>query len=223
MVVLTAMRSKRLLAAAILERYEFSSMLEPTSMLVVVRSALHSQEAASSGHELVCEHLILEGAEVNFQGGVFGNALQAAALNGRTRVVDMLLLHGAEVDTQGGLYSTALLAACLNDHEPVVRLLLAKDANVNLQQRVYANALQAAAINGYSGVVKLLIQYGADVNQFIMHGKGEVSGQKTPKRQNKINTIQYNTIEAKKKFSSSVPTSFVVTIIRIALSTSKCW
>ena len=44
-----------------------------------------------------------EGAEVNAQGGPYGNALQAASAGGHEKVVQMLLKRGAKVNAQGGL------------------------------------------------------------------------------------------------------------------------
>ena len=46
--------------------------------------------------------LLDKGAEVNAQGGGYGNALQAASSGGHETVVQMLLDKGAEVNAQGG-------------------------------------------------------------------------------------------------------------------------
>lgn len=47
------------------------------------------------------------GADINIQGGYYGNALQTASLVGDEKVVKMLLNAGADVHTQGGEYSNA--------------------------------------------------------------------------------------------------------------------
>jgi hypothetical protein len=52
--------------------------------------------------------LIDGGADVNAQGGKFGNALQAAAWEGSTEVVKMLLDAGADVNVKGGQVGNAL-------------------------------------------------------------------------------------------------------------------
>ncbi len=44
--------------------------------------------------------LLNKGAEVNAQGGEYGNALQAASSGGHEKVVQTLLNKGAEVKTQ---------------------------------------------------------------------------------------------------------------------------
>ena len=61
--------------------------------------------------EQVVKTLLDAGAEVNAQGGYYGNALQAASVGGDEQVVKTLLDAGAEVDAQGGHYGNALLVA----------------------------------------------------------------------------------------------------------------
>jgi ankyrin repeat protein len=47
--------------------------------------------------------LLLEnGAEVNAEGGEYGNALQAASYRGNKAIVKLLLENGAEVNAEGG-------------------------------------------------------------------------------------------------------------------------
>ncbi|KAF2729999.1 hypothetical protein EJ04DRAFT_446072 [Polyplosphaeria fusca] len=46
--------------------------------------------------------LLDKGADVNAQGGRYGNALQAASYGGHEAVVKMLLDAGADVNAQGG-------------------------------------------------------------------------------------------------------------------------
>lgn len=57
--------------------------------------------------------LIGKGADVNAQGGVFGNALVAASSGGYQEIVKLLLDKGADVNVQGGEYDNALQGACL--------------------------------------------------------------------------------------------------------------
>ena len=47
------------------------------------------------GHEKVVELLLSMGAEVNAQGGPYGNALRAASFKGNEKVVELLLNKGA--------------------------------------------------------------------------------------------------------------------------------
>jgi ankyrin repeat protein len=110
------------------------------------------------------EMLLDKGADVNAQGGDYGNALQAASSEGHEQVVKLLLNKGADVNAQGGDYDNALCAASSKGHEQVVGLLLKKGANVNTQGGYYGNALQAASSKGNEQVVKLLLNKGADIN-----------------------------------------------------------
>jgi ankyrin repeat protein len=68
------------------------------------------------------------GAEVNAQDGLYGNALQAASAGGHEKVVQLLLEGGAKVNAQGGLCGNALQVASAGGHEKVVQLLLEKGA-----------------------------------------------------------------------------------------------
>ena len=93
-------------------------------------------------------HLLEKGADVNVQGGEYGNALYAASAEGHDRVVQLLLERGADVNAQGGRYGNALYAASAEGHDRVVELLLEKGANVNAEGGDYGNALQAASFRG---------------------------------------------------------------------------
>jgi ankyrin repeat protein len=116
------------------------------------------------GLEEVVRLLVDKGANVNAQGGYFGNPLYAASHEGHEAVVRLLLDKGADINAQGKLYSNALYAASNKGYEVVVRLLLDKGANVNAQGKVYGNALYAASNEGYEAVVRLLLDKGANVN-----------------------------------------------------------
>jgi hypothetical protein len=105
-----------------------------------------------------------KGAEVNAQGGYFGNALQAASYGGHEAIVKVLLEKGAEVNAQGGEFGNALQAASFGGHEAIVKVLLEKGAEVNAQGGDFGNALQAASFGGYEEIVKVLLEKGAEVN-----------------------------------------------------------
>ncbi|KFY17204.1 hypothetical protein V492_00821 [Pseudogymnoascus sp. VKM F-4246] len=104
------------------------------------------------------------GADVNAQGGDYGNALQAASYSGHNRVVELLLSKGADVNAQGGYYGNALEAASSEGHDRIVEVLLNKGADVNAQGGDYGNALQAASNKGHDRIVEVLLSKGADVN-----------------------------------------------------------
>jgi ankyrin repeat protein len=120
--------------------------------------------AALLGFSTVTRLLLDAGAEVNAQGGEYGNALQAASAGGYEQIVKTLLDAGAEVDTEGGEYSNALQAASAEGHEQVVKTLLDAGAEVNAEGRYYGNALYAASARGHKQVVKTLLDAGAEVN-----------------------------------------------------------
>jgi hypothetical protein len=80
--------------------------------------------AAENGHDGMARLLLDKGAEVNAQGGHYGNALYAASQGGHEQVVKMLLDKGADVNAQGGHYGNALQAASSRGHEQVVQVLL---------------------------------------------------------------------------------------------------
>ncbi|KAH2537061.1 hypothetical protein KXW97_006395, partial [Aspergillus fumigatus] len=108
--------------------------------------------------------LIGKGVDVNAQGGLYGNALQAASYKGYQEIVKLLLDKGADVNVQGGEYGNALQAASLEGHLEIVKLLLGTGADINAQGGENGSALQAASHKGYQEIVKLLLGKGADVN-----------------------------------------------------------
>ncbi|PVH67796.1 ankyrin, partial [Cadophora sp. DSE1049] len=97
-------------------------------------------------------------ADVNAQGGRYGNALQAASAKGYEAIVALLLEKGADVNAQGGRYGNALQVASAEGHEAIVALLLEEGADVNAQGGRYSNALQAASTKGHEAIVALLLE-----------------------------------------------------------------
>ncbi|KAF8249183.1 hypothetical protein K440DRAFT_660436 [Wilcoxina mikolae CBS 423.85] len=104
------------------------------------------QVASSLGLTTFVEELLAHGADINAQGGYYGNALQAAARGGHEAVV-----------------------AAGRGHEAVVRLLVDRGAHVNARGGKFGNALQAAAGGGHEAVVRLLVDRGAE-----MHAQDDV-------------------------------------------------
>jgi ankyrin repeat protein len=134
--------------------------------------------AAEGGHEAVVKLLVEAGADVDAQGGdygnvlygsEFGNPLYAASRGGHEAVVKLLVEAGADVDAKGERYDdNALQAASYGGHEAVVKLLVEAGANVeagaDAQGQDYGSALYTASVFGHEAVVKLLVEAGADVD-----------------------------------------------------------
>jgi hypothetical protein len=85
--------------------------------------------ASLNGLGVAVQTLLGNGADVNAQGGEYGNALQAASAESHEKIVQMLLQNGADVNAQGGEYGSALQAACAGGCEKVVQLLRKNGAN----------------------------------------------------------------------------------------------
>uniref|UniRef100_A0A0D2YDA8 NACHT domain-containing protein n=1 Tax=Fusarium oxysporum (strain Fo5176) TaxID=660025 RepID=A0A0D2YDA8_FUSOF len=108
--------------------------------------------------------LTTEGADVNAQGGKYGNALQAASYKGNLEVVQLLLDRGADINAQGGKYGNALQAVSWKGNPEIVQLLLGRGADVNAQGGEFSNALYTASYFSNREVAQLLLDKGADVN-----------------------------------------------------------
>ena len=108
--------------------------------------------------------MISEVADVNEQGGHYGNALQAASSEGDLEIAQLLIDAGANVNAQGGYYGNALQAASREGDREIAQLLIDAGADVNAQGGHFGNALQAASVHGNRETVQVLINAGADVN-----------------------------------------------------------
>ena len=126
--------------------------------------------ACASGLLQLSKLLLDSGADVNAQGGKYGNALQAAACNESLDITTLLLDSGADVNAQGGPLGNALQAAVLCENIDMVRLLLDRGADVNIQGGKFPNALQAAVRKRSVDIVRLLLDRGADVNAQGING-----------------------------------------------------
>lgn len=111
--------------------------------------------------------VVLDGADVNAQGGDYGNALQAASWRGSEEVVWLLLEKGANVNAQGGEYGNAQQAASHKGHQEIMQMLLEAGADVNAQGGEYGNALQAASVQGHQAIVLSLQKNGAGEREEI--------------------------------------------------------
>ncbi|KAK4220982.1 ankyrin repeat-containing domain protein, partial [Podospora fimiseda] len=65
------------------------------------------QAASSEGHQEIVKLLLDKGADVNAQGGFYGNALQAASSEGHQQIVKLLLDKGADVNAHGSSQEVA--------------------------------------------------------------------------------------------------------------------
>ncbi|KAJ5477775.1 hypothetical protein N7530_003284 [Penicillium desertorum] len=127
-------------------------------------SDMLNAQASTRGHKETVQLLLDQGADVNAQGGWYGNALQAASAGGHKETVKLLLDQGADISAQGGCYGNALQAASTRGLKEVVQLLLDQGPDVNARGGTYRNALHAASTRGHIDIVQLLLDQDADVS-----------------------------------------------------------
>ncbi|KAF3034664.1 hypothetical protein E8E12_002429 [Didymella heteroderae] len=120
--------------------------------------------AAEEGNKAIIQIFLDGGADIDIEGGLYGNALHIASVSGHKGVVELLLDKGVNVSAQGGYYGNALQAASFAGHTELVELMLDKGANVNAQGGYYGNVLQAATARGYKKLIELLLDKGANVS-----------------------------------------------------------
>jgi ankyrin repeat protein len=75
-----------------------------------------------------------KGADVNAQGGYYGNALYTTSLRGDQEIVNLLLDKEVDINAQGGRYSNALYAASLRGDQEIVNLLQRRGATTSSAQ-----------------------------------------------------------------------------------------
>jgi ankyrin repeat protein len=124
----------------------------------------------ASGGLQTSQGLLDKGANVNAQGGEYGNALSVGSHKAHEAVVRLLLEKGADVNGQGGYYGNALQAASLEGHKAVVRLLLEKGVEADSKDTENGRTpLSRAAGSGHEVVVQLLRSCGAGSNLLPSH------------------------------------------------------
>ncbi|QBZ57640.1 hypothetical protein PoMZ_02573 [Pyricularia oryzae] len=110
----------------------------------------------------VVEKVLNDGADVNAQGGEYGNAFQAASSEGHKEIVQSLVDKGADVNVQGSEYGNAFQTALSEGHEEIVQILVDKGADGGR----YGNAFQTALFRGHKEIVQILVDKGADGGEY---------------------------------------------------------
>ncbi|KAH7357840.1 hypothetical protein B0T11DRAFT_354388 [Plectosphaerella cucumerina] len=124
--------------------------------------------ACVCGLPRVAQALVAKGADVNGQGGCFGNSLAAASASGHLEIVKLLLDNGADINARSLSDKTALLVAIEKGREDVVRFLLEMGADVNTPcyddcGEINGSVLLVALAEGQGPIAKLLLEKKADI------------------------------------------------------------
>lgn len=87
------------------------------------------QHLVERGQEGSVEMLVKYGANVNKQGGLYGNALQMAPRYKKTKTAAILLVGGANVNSRDRCDHTALICAILRQNKKISRILVDSQAD----------------------------------------------------------------------------------------------
>ena len=107
--------------------------------------------------------LLDRGADVNAQGGLYGNALQAASDVVTIRWCRYYSIKGRTSMLKENIIWQCPTSSITGGNDTVVQILLDRGADINAQGGQYGNALQAASECGHDMVVQMLLDRGADV------------------------------------------------------------
>ncbi|KAF5335644.1 hypothetical protein D9758_017769 [Tetrapyrgos nigripes] len=103
--------------------------------------------ASYRGREEIVKLLVEKGADINAQGGQYGNALQAASYLGREEIVKLLVEKGADINaSRWSIWQCSPGCFIFGKKEEIVKLLVEKGADINAQGGYHGNALQAASL-----------------------------------------------------------------------------
>ena len=119
--------------------------------------------AVEFGHDQIVQLLLDQRADINADGGPFGNALCTAIYKGHDRLVQILLDRGADINTQRN-YCSALEAASFKNNDKLMQMLLDKEIDINVRRYSYGKALKVASIKGHDKVVQMLFDEGVDMD-----------------------------------------------------------
>ena len=118
------------------------------------------------------EVLVDNGADVNAQGGFYGNALIAASTSGHIEIVKLLVEKGATINSFGTAYGgTALEAASFEGHIEIVQLLLHKAVDIVAHNRSNLGiSLEAASTAGHTEIVRFPFDKTAHIDALRVQG-----------------------------------------------------
>ncbi|EMD88006.1 hypothetical protein COCC4DRAFT_51902 [Bipolaris maydis ATCC 48331] len=149
---------------------EHASATEGETALILERRDSEDQTplylAAQLGHQKTVKLLLDKGAEVNAQGGEYGNALQAAAARNHTAIVELLLNNGADAsrhDSQGKSilhYATNSVDCNLG----LIDLLLSRGAPANTTDINNMTPLLYCVKHGHKSIIELFLDNGLSID-----------------------------------------------------------
>ncbi|KAI1422505.1 ankyrin repeat-containing domain protein [Xylaria sp. FL1777] len=111
--------------------------------------------AARFGQLEAAKYLLQKGADVNSQGGLFGNPTQAAAFHGHTAVLGLLADHRSDL-LAGGRFPNAFHAALIGNQNSAMKLLL--EGHWMNEITDMDDVLSRAGYYGHREIVEILLR-----------------------------------------------------------------
>ena len=146
----------------------FDMLLNYTNRQKLINPATRSlalYRACQEGHVAICQKLLKEDINVNFEYSPYSpTPLQIATEFQHEAVVKLLLDNGANANQQCGADGSALQIAAINGNDDIARLLIENGADPNCMVGKYGTALYRTVAGRHLSTAKLLIGNGADMH-----------------------------------------------------------
>ncbi|KAL9028603.1 MAG: hypothetical protein Q9180_007141, partial [Flavoplaca navasiana] len=102
--------------------------------------------------------LLKHNADVDLEGGIFGNALRAAVYGGHETILSLLLGSNPSGGLSRNILNTSIQLALRTENFTIIDRLVKAGANIDAEDNLFGSPLQQASFYGQSSIMTTLLE-----------------------------------------------------------------